>query len=206
MRIGRHKRTGGDAVIYEGVVVTMNQAGMAHVTPLGMRFEGNYTLLAPFRPSTTLDNLMTTGTATMNFIDDVRVIAGSLTGRRDFELVATTDFPVPRLACALTTDYLRVERVVEDDLRPTFFMTVDRTQVAAPFRGFNRAQAAVVEAAILYSRVHMLSPGKIERELAVHAIAVAKTAGERELEAWDWLVAGFAEHGIVVGAEVEAST
>ena len=35
----------------------------------------------------------------------------------------------------------------------------------APFRGFNRAQAAVVEAAILVSRLHMLPPDKIEREI-----------------------------------------
>ena len=35
----------------------------------------------------------------------------------------------------------------------------------APFKGFNRAQAAVIEAAILASRLHMLPREKIEREL-----------------------------------------
>ena len=32
----------------------------------------------------------------------------------------------------------------------------------APFQGFNRAQAAVIEAAILASRLHMLPREKIE--------------------------------------------
>ena len=183
-------------MIFEGVVVTLGADGTPHVTPLGCRREGGYTLLAPFRPSRTLENLAQSRVATMNYLDDVRVFAGALTGHRGFALVACGEFPVPRLDSALTVDCLRVERVVEDALRPTFFMATERSECVAPFRGFNRAQAAVVEAAILYSRVHMLSREKIEQELSLHAIAVTKTAGERELEAWEWLMAGFAEQGI----------
>ena len=58
----------------------------------------------------------------------------------------------------------------------------------APFKGFNRAQAAVIEAAILASRLHMLPREKIERELGYLQIAVEKTAGPREHEAWRLLV------------------
>jgi hypothetical protein len=64
----------------------------------------------------------------------------------------------------------------------------------APFRGFNRAQAAVVEAAILVSRLHMLPWGKIETEIAYLKIAVDKTAGPREREAWTWLMERIEEH------------
>lgn len=183
-------------MIFEGVVVTLGLDETPHVTPLGCRREGEFTLLAPFRPSTTLENLTRSKVATMNFLDDVRVFAGALTGRREFALVPSCEFPVPRLQAALTVDCLRVARTVEDALRPTFFMTTERSECVAPFRGFNRAQAAVVEAAILYSRVHMLSREKIEHELALHAIAVTKTAGERELEAWEWLMEGFAAQGV----------
>ncbi len=47
----------------------------------------------------------------------------------------------------------------------------------------------MIEAAILISRLEMLPPDKIEREMAYLAIAVEKTAGPREREAWSWLTA-----------------
>ena len=53
---------------------------------------------------------------------------------------------------------------------------------------FNRAQAAIVEAAILVSRLHMLPTAKVERELGYLQIAITKTAGEAEREAWSWLM------------------
>jgi hypothetical protein len=37
------------------------------------------------------------------------------------------------------------------------------------------------------SRLHMLPIGKIDAELAYLQIAIDKTAGPRELEAWGWL-------------------
>jgi hypothetical protein len=64
----------------------------------------------------------------------------------------------------------------------------------APAPGFNRAQAAVIEAAILTSRLHMLPPEKIRAELAYLTIAISKTAGAREQEAWDWLMARIDAH------------
>jgi hypothetical protein len=54
--------------------------------------------------------------------------------------------------------------------------------------GFNRAQAAVVEAAILVSRLEMLPRDKIEQEISYLQIAVSKTAGAAEQEAWQWLM------------------
>lgn len=60
--------------------------------------------------------------------------------------------------------------------------------IHAPFRGFNRAQAAVVEAAILVSRLHLLPEHKIRSELKYLAIAISKTAGENERTAWQWLL------------------
>ena len=52
-----------------------------------------------------------------------------------------------------------------------------------PFRGMNRARAAVLEGAILVSRLGMLPPDKVDREIAYLQIAIDKTAGPAELEA-----------------------
>ncbi len=79
-------------------------------------------------------------------------------------------------------------RVEQDEQRPRLHFDIVLERMHAPFHGFNRAQAAVVEAAILVSRLHMLPPEKIDTELSYLAIAIEKTAGPREREAWSWLV------------------
>jgi hypothetical protein len=65
---------------------------------------------------------------------------------------------------------------------------VSKVGTHAPFRGLNRAKAAVLEAAILVSRLSMLPRERIESEIAYLKIAVEKTAGPEEREAWDWLM------------------
>jgi hypothetical protein len=57
-----------------------------------------------------------------------------------------------------------------------------------PWEGFNRAQAAVLELAVLTTRLKMLPPEKVENELKYLEIAISKTAGAREEEAWEWLM------------------
>lgn len=52
----------------------------------------------------------------------------------------------------------------------------------------------MIEAAILVSRLHMLPMDKIAREVDYPSIAIGKTTGPHELEAWDWLMARIAAH------------
>jgi hypothetical protein len=118
----------------------------------------------------------------------VRIFAGCLTGRSDWPTVASDHVPVPRLADALAHAELRVNQVTEDEARPRFHCRVLHRASHAPFAGFNRAQAAVVEAAILVSRLHLLPREKVDSEIAYLAIAVGKTAGPAEQEAWTWLM------------------
>ncbi len=84
--------------------------------------------------------------------------------------------------------------MTEDALRPRFHCRVVHEHAHAPAPGFNRAQAAVIEAAILTSRLHMLPPEKIRAELDYLTIAISKTAGDREQEAWEWLTAKIQAH------------
>jgi len=182
------------AMIRETIVTTAAPDGAIHIAPLGLIVEDDGFVIAPFHPSATLDNLRAVPFAVANFTDDVRVFAGCLTGRRDWPTTAAAEVPVARLAGALAHAELAVERVTEDDTRPRFYCRVVRIASHAPFLGFNRAQAAVVEAAILVSRLHMLPRDKVERELAYLDIAIGKTAGANEQEAWRWLMAKVAAH------------
>jgi hypothetical protein len=175
-------------MIREAIVSTADRAGNVHFAPLGLIAEGDGFIIAPFHPSTTLDNLRDVPYAAANFTDDVRVFAGCLTGRSEWPSAACDEIPVRRLAQALAHAELAVTHVREDKERPRFHCRVLRTVTHAPFRGFNRAQAAVIEAAILVSRLRLLPRDKIDREMNYLETAVNKTASPIEAEAWDWLL------------------
>jgi hypothetical protein len=55
--------------------------------------------------------------------------------------------------------------------------------------GFNRAKHAVLEAAILATRTHLIPPAEIEKEFERLRVIVNKTAGPQETEAFALLEA-----------------
>ena len=191
-------------MIRESIVTTQSLDGRVHIAPLGLIVEGGHLIIAPFRPSQTLDNLQANPHAVANYTDDVLVFAGCLTGRREWPVRPADQVPGVILDGALAHAELKVVAVTEDEQRPRFRCAVVHEAVHGPFHGFNRAQAAVVEAAILVSRLHMLPAEKIEREIAYLQIAVDKTAGPRERQAWSWLMDRIAEHRTLTGSLQQA--
>ncbi|MBZ8139525.1 tetrahydromethanopterin synthesis protein [Rubrivivax gelatinosus] len=174
--------------IFETVVTTVDARGAAHVAPMGVRYREGRVVLMPFRPSATLDNILATRHAVLNLVTDVRVFAGCVTGRRDWPLERAERIRGLRLAAALRHVELRLEQVDDDAERPLLTLLPVHEATHAPFVGLNRAQAAVVEAAVLVSRLFMLAPEKVEAEMRYLQIAIDKTAGAAELEAWGWLL------------------
>jgi uncharacterized protein len=183
-------------LIYETVVTTLSPAGEPHVAPMGVRYAADRVVLMPFRPSTTLANIEATGQAVLNLLTDVRVFAGCVTGRRNWPVqpVEATGFRGVRLAAALGHVALRLVAQTDDPQRPVLQLERLHEAQHAPFPGMNRAQAAVVEGAVLVSRLHMLPADKIDREFGHLQIAIDKTAGPAELEAWGWLQQAVAQH------------
>ncbi|MFG1480121.1 DUF447 domain-containing protein [Xanthobacter sp. V4C-4] len=182
-------------MIRETIVTTASPDGAPHVAPMGASVLEDGYLLLPFRPSRTLDNLLATRTGVINYTDDARVFAGCVTGhRRDWPTVPAG--ASVRLADTLAHAEFTVERVEEDAVRPRLFCQVVREESHRLFHGLNRAVAAVVEGAVLVSRLHMLPREQVEREMAHLAIAVEKTAGPDEREAWSWLLAAVEAHRI----------
>ncbi len=181
--------------IRESIVTTMNADGSAYIAPLGVIEEPPWLVLAPFQPSTTQDNLRRHPFACVSYTTDARIFAGCVTRRqRDCPVVAAERTRGWRLAAALAHSEVEVAQVVEDAQRPRFRCRELHEAVHAPFRGLNRAQAACLEGAILVSRLHMLPAEKIDQEMAYLEIAIGKTAGEAEREAWGWLVEAVAAH------------
>jgi uncharacterized protein len=174
-------------IVFETVVTTVSPAGAAHVAPMGVRYRDAAVVLMPFQPSTTLDNIVSTGHAVLNLVVDTRVFAGCITGRKQWLTVAATTIPGVRLQCALRHVELALQSNSADAQRPVLLMRQVFEATHAPFVGLNRAQAAVIEGAVLVSRLHMLPMAKIDSEMAYLQIAIDKTAGPAEHEAWAWL-------------------
>jgi uncharacterized protein len=94
----------------------------------------------------------------------------------------------------------------DDPVRPRFRCRVVHSASHRPFVGYNRAQAAVIEAAILSTRLDMLPPEKIRSEMAYLTIAIEKTAGPAEEEAWRWITDKIATAGALGGPEPADAT
>ena len=99
--------------IRESIVTTVDGKGRVHIAPIGIIAERDGWIIAPFRPSVTLDNLAQVPFAVANYTDDVRIFAGCLTGRRDWPVIpvtgctavcpcATSGRPTPTSAAAST--------------------------------------------------------------------------------------------------------
>jgi hypothetical protein len=174
--------------IVETIVTTVDNKGDVHIAPLGLIQDGAHWIIAPFKPSKTLENLRLNSFAAASHTDDVRVFAGCVTGRKDWPLAATAKIKGSRLAMCLAHWELQVDKIVEDDLRPRFLCKIVHQEQHAAWEGFSRAQAAVLELAVLTTRLKMLSPEKVESELKYLEIAISKTAAPREEEAWGWLM------------------
>ena len=174
-------------MIYETIVTTTSAQGDIHIAPFGIQWREGNIIISPYRPSTTLQNILETGYAVLNLTDDVRIFAAAI-AKKQKSFATLPVLQGVRLKESLAHHVLKLARIEEDELRPELTMTVLESATHGAFMGFNRAQAAVVELAVLVSRLHMLPIEKITQEMQYLQIAIDKTAGERELEAWQWLV------------------
>ena len=178
--------------INEIILISENADGTPHIAPFGMRERGELLLIAPFRPSASLDNLISGRPATINTTDDVRVFAGALTGRRQWSVNKLDGAWV--LSSALSYRSLKLTKVEEDEQRPHLYFEVKKEGNLKPFQGYNRAQAAVIELCVLVSRLNRLPLEKILAEIKYLQIAIDKTASEQEVEAWGWVLEAVENH------------
>ena len=188
-------------MIYETIVTSVDAMGVPHVAPFGISMQGSLVVISPYKPSSTMANILVSHHAVMNLTDDVRVFAAALTGRSAWNLVAADKVVGVRLGTCLAHKELKLVDVVDHPLRPQLFLQVEHEVQHQAFQGFNRAQAAVIELAVLVSRLTRLPMDKIEQEIGYLHIAIEKTAGPRELEAWYWLMEAVTNHQAMLNNE-----
>ena len=175
-------------MIYEVIVSTKSNDGIPHVVPMGISKKDTYIVLRPFKPSKTLENILRDRSAVLNVVTDVRIFAGAITGRLNFRIEALPEKKGFFLVDAVSYLVLSLVEVHDFGGRPSLYMIKESETQLSKFLGFNRAQAAVIEGSILMSRLGMLPQEKIEKELEYLGIAIEKTAGKKELQAWEWLI------------------
>jgi len=180
-----------DELILEGIVVTLDNAGAANIAPMGPRVDRDITrlVLRPFQTSQTYRNLKATGCGVFHVTDDVELLAHAAVGQlaEPPPLVRIASISCPRLADACRWFAFRVSSLDDSADRTKIECSVVASGQLRPFLGFNRAKHAVLEAAILATRIGILPADEIRREMTRLAIPVEKTAGLQERRAFTFL-------------------
>jgi len=178
-------------MIVEGLLTTTSTAGQINVAPMGPIVRGDFEslLLRPFRGSTTYSNLIDTQRAVFHVVDQVDVIARAAISRLDElpETVAATVVSGVVLADCCRWFELEITDIDTSNERSEMQAQVVHSGERRPFFGWNRARHAVIEAAILATRVQMLPREEVESVLQFLSPAIAKTGGPEESDAFAML-------------------
>ncbi len=179
-------------MILEGVVTTLGPDGTLNVAPMGPKFEdpgdSSRFVLRPYQTSTTYRNLKGHGEGVLHVTDDVLLIARAAISKVND--APTRPAEVVRGRILLSAARYHEFRVVELDDRAERTTIVAETVHIGRQRdlfGLNRAQFAVVEAAILATRLAFLPREEILDALRRLVPLVEKTAGPAEREAFSLL-------------------
>jgi len=181
-------------MIVEGIVTTRDGDGVVNFAPMGVEWSDERLVLKPFLETTTFRNLAARGCAVFNLVDDVLLFAQAAIGSPQFPWRPAERVPGAVLEAACSWHELEVGAIDATPPRSRIDARVVHRGRGREFVGFNRAKHAVLEAAILATRVHLVPPTKVREELDRLEILVEKTAGAREREAWALLRGYVAAH------------
>ena len=178
-------------MILEGLVTTTDAEGGPHLAPMGPAVDAAMRTfrLRPFPTSATYGNLVRDGVGVLHVTDDAALIARAALGQ-------VSPFPPTRpathvrgwvLTDACRAFEFRVTSIDPMNARVEIVAEVVHAVTLREFFGFNRAKHAVVEAAILATRFHLLPPEEVAAEFRKLRVTVEKTGGPAELGAMAFL-------------------
>lgn len=193
-------------MILESIVTTADSSGVVNVAPMGPEVDGpavRQIKLKPFRTSRTFSNLRSVGTAVVHVTDDVELIAATAIGRIeaaagggdaglgfDQGMVGHLGRTEPlldrwhKLVDCCHWYAVEVEAWTEDDLRPVATCRIVHHGFQRPMFGPNRGKHAVIEAAILVTRLGLIGRDEVRARMGELRPLVEKTGGAAEHRAW----------------------
>ncbi len=192
-------------MILESVVTTVSPEGRVNIAPLGPIVHppaDNETLpsfcLRPYEGSRTCRNLLATGKAVIHVTDDVLLLARAAIGTVDpAGLTCAAEDASPehiRLRDCHRWFAIEVAQTGGTPPRHELMASCVAEGIVRPFFGFNRAKHAVIEAAILATRIDMIDSVRMIDELQRLRIPVEKTAGPDELAAFELVQTYIEQH------------
>jgi uncharacterized protein len=194
-----------DCILLEGIVTTLCEDGSPHVAPMGPIVDAAFSrfLLRPYATSTTCKNLRRTGEGVLHVTDDVELFARAAVGQLEKlpRLIAANTLKGAIIADACRWFEFRVESIDESSERLEIVCSVVDQGRSRDFFGFNRAKHAVIEAAILATRIQFLEINDIFAEMQRLAVIVDKTGSHKEQAAFAFLRDYLATHS---ASDVEA--
>jgi hypothetical protein len=187
----RHGLRLPEGKLLEGIVTTLNRDGTPNIAPMGPIVDADFEwlLLRPFRTSVTYENLKVSGQGVFHVTDDVELLARAAVGRLEAapELLPAEAVNGVILTNACRWYAFRAESLDDREDRTSIVARVIDRGTLRDFFGFNRAKHAVVEAAILATRLNLLESSHVLSEFDRLAVLVEKTGGHEERRAFEFL-------------------
>lgn len=178
-------------MILESIITTLDEDGSVRITPMGPEVADGFDhfVLRPFQTSHTFANLRRTRQGVLHVTDDVELMARAAIGRFEspppHRLAPSVRGVILEGACRWYA--FEVESVDDSQPRANLHCRVVAEGRARDFLGFNRARHAVVELAILVTRLSLLAPQTVLNELRRLQPLVDKTGGAAEQRAFGLL-------------------
>jgi hypothetical protein len=170
-------------MILETIVTSRDTRGTINFAPMGVEWGDEIIVLKPFLETSTFRNVSASRQAVVNLTDDAMLFAQGAISSPQFPWVPASVVQGAVLQAACSWRELEILTIDATPPRSRIEARVVHRGVNREFLGFNRAKHAVLEAAILATRTHLIPAEQIRDEFARLQIIVDKTAGPREREA-----------------------
>ena len=170
-------------MIVETIVTSMDSSGAINFAPMGVEWGDEIIVLKPFLETSTYRNVSAMRIAVVNLTDDAMLFAQGAISSPAFSWLPAVVIRGAVLEAACSWRELEVLAIDATPPRSRIEARVVHRGFRREFIGFNRARHAVLEAAILATRTHLLPAEQIRDEYARLQVIVDKTAAAREKEA-----------------------
>ena len=170
-------------MIIETIVTTLDPGGIPNFAPMGVEWGEEIIVLKPFLETTTFQNVSGTRAAVVNLTDDVLLFARAAISNPQYPTTPAVRVRGAVLEAACSWRELEVRAIDDTPPRSRIETAVVHRGFRREFLGFNRARNAVLEAAILATRTHLLPAQQVRDDFQRLQVIVDKTAGPREHEA-----------------------
>ena len=174
-------------MIIETIFSTLDATEHPNFAPMGVVW-GEETMTArPFRDTTTYRNLIEMGCGVANVTDNVLSFARTALANGQLPSFPARHIRGVVLEEACTWHELEVVDVGGDERRARIHCRVVGEGRLRDFLGFNRGKNAVIEAAILATRLHLHRETDVRSALRRYDDLVRRTGGKQEREAMQYI-------------------